>query len=89
MRTAFTLIELLVVMIIMTLLMAMIAPSGAKMLRSFQKSVQKTKDIQELSKQRSISFLQAREQNIEIAGKKYHISSKGVISQYEKSNDNY
>jgi len=88
-RSAFTLIELMVVMIIMTLLMAMIAPSGAKMLDSFEKSIQITKDKQELSKQRSISFLQAQEQNIKIAGKIYHISSKGVITKHEKSHDNH
>jgi len=81
MRSAFTLIELLVVMIIMTVIMAMIAPKGSKMLDSFQKSVQKTKDIQKLSKERSLAFVRAQAKDLNISEKSYHISSKGVISE--------
>ena len=81
MRKAFTLIELLVVMIIMTVIMAMIVPKGSKMLDSFQRSVQVTKDIQKLSKERSLAFIQAQAKDINISGKSYHISSKGVLRE--------
>lgn len=89
MRSAFTLIELMVVMIILVIIMAMVIPKGSKMLDSFEKSVQKTKDKQKLSKARSMSFLQAKEQDLNISKKFYKISAKGVITEYEKSNDNY
>ncbi len=88
MRKAFTLIELLVVVVILTLVMAMTAPKGAKMLESFERSMQNTKERQKLSYERSDAFLQAKEKNIDILGFSYHISSKGVITQYEKSDDN-
>ncbi len=88
MRRAFTLIELLVVVVILILVMAMIAPKGAKMLGAFERSMKNTKDKQKLSYERSDAFLQAREKNIDILGASYRISSKGVITQYEKSNDN-
>ena len=88
MRKAFTLIELLVVMIIITVVMGMVVPQGSKMLDSFQKSIEKTKDQQKLSKERSYAFIRAQETNIDILDAHYHISSKGVLTKYEKSNDN-
>ncbi len=78
----------MVVMVILTVLMAMVVPKGSKMLDSFQRSIQVTKDKQTLSKKRSLAFLQAKETTIDILGFSYHISDKGVMTKYEKSNDN-
>jgi len=88
MKAGFTLIELLVVMIIMVTIMGLVIPKGSKMLDGFQNSLNKTKDKQKLSKERSLSFLGAKEQTIDILGASYHISAKGVVTKYEKSNDN-
>lgn len=88
MRKGFTLIELLVVMIIMVVVMAMVVPQGSKILDSFQKRLEVTKEKQELSKQRSVSFLQAKEQTLDILDARYEISDKGVLAKHEKSDDN-
>jgi len=88
MRGAFTLIELLVVMVIMTIVMAMVIPEGSKLLKSFEKRLDTTKESQELSKQASLSFLQVKEQTLQLLGKTFSISSKGVITAHEKSDDN-
>lgn len=88
MRKAFTLIELLVVMVIMTVIMGMVVPQGSKLLDSFQTRLKVTKEKQELSKQKSVSFLQAKEQEVEALGAIYKISNKGVLTKREKSNDN-
>ncbi len=88
MKKGFTLIELIVVMVIMTILMSMVMPKGSKMLESFERNLQKTKDTQKLSKERSMAFIYAKEKTIDILNATYHISSKGVLTKYEKSNDN-
>ena len=86
MRQGFTLIELLVVMVIMVVVMGVVMPQGSKMLDSFQKQLEKKKASQEIQKQKSISFLQAKEQTIKLLGKTFIISNKGVL--HESSNDN-
>lgn len=88
MRTAFTLIELLVVMVIMTVIMSLTITKGSKMLEGFQKYISTTKDTQKLSRERSLAFIQAKEKKLDILDASYHISSKGVLTKYEKSNDN-
>jgi hypothetical protein len=72
----------------MTLVMSMVIPKGAKMLEGFQKYISTTKDKQKLSKERSMAFIQAQEKTLQILGANYHISAKGVLTQYETSNDN-
>ena len=89
MRKAFTLIELLVVLVIMVFVMGMIIPQGSKMLSGFEKRVSITKDKQKLSKLKAMSFLEAKEENITLLGINYFISNKGVITKYEKSDDNH
>lgn len=88
-RKGFTLIELLVVMVLIVVIMGLVMPKGAKMLSSFEKSVQKTKDIQRVSKESSLAFLSSTEKTVKVLDIKYHISKKGVISKDEKSDDNY
>ena len=86
MRSAFTLIELLVVLVIIILVMGVVVPKGAKMLSSYEHSLQRVEEEQNLSKLRAKAFLQAKDFNITIADKHYFISKKGVI--VEISNDN-
>jgi len=67
----------------------MVVPKGSKMLDGFQKSLETTKERQNLSKKRSESFLQAKAQHVEMSdGSSYDISAKGVLTKYEKRNDN-
>ena len=87
MRQAFTLIELLVVLVILTLVMAVVVPRGAKMLSSYQHSLEKIKVKQKLSKLKATAFLQAKDINITIDEKKYIFSKKGVM--HEISHDNH
>lgn len=72
----------------MVVVMSVVVPNGAKMLSSFEKKLEITKDTQKLSKERSMAFIQAKESTLEILDATYHISSKGVLTKYEKSNDN-
>lgn len=88
MRGAFTLIELLVVMVIMVLVVGMVGPQGAKLLDDFKKYEKNEQEMQQLSKERSMCFLQAKEKTLNILNTTYHISSKGVLTKYEKSDDN-
>jgi len=85
-RRGFTLIELLVVMSIITIVMGVVIPKGAKMLDGFEQSLKIVQAKQSLSKARSLSFIQAKEKHIDILGNSYYISSKGVITKNEKSN---
>lgn len=88
-RKGFTLIELIVVMIILVAVMALVMPQGAKMLSNFQNSINRDKEKQKLSTERSKSFLSSQDKEIEVLSVKYHISSKGVVTKYENSNDNH
>ncbi len=87
MREAFTLIELLVVLVILTLVMAVVIPQGAKMLSGYEHSLTKIKQKQKLSKSKAKAFLQARDINLTIANKHYLILKKGVM--IEASHDNH
>jgi len=51
------------------------------MLDSFEKSLLKTAQNQELSKNRSDAFIKAEDREVTVANKKYYISSKGIISE--------
>jgi len=82
-RQAFTLIELLVALVILTLVMAVVVPRGAKMLSSYQHSLAKIKTRQKLSRLQATAFLQARDINVTIDKKQYLFSKKGVL--YETS----
>lgn len=73
-------------MSIITIVMGIVVPKGAKMLDGFEKSLKIVQAKQSLSKARSLSFIQAKEKYIDILGDSYHISSKGVITKNEKSN---
>jgi flagellar hook-basal body complex protein FliE len=75
-------------MVIITIIMGVVVPQGSKFLDGFKKSIDKTKERQKLSKERSYAFIKAEEKNIDILDVHYHISSKGVLTKYEKSNDN-
>ena len=87
MRSAFTLIELLVVLVIITLVMGVVIPKGAKMLSSYQHSLLKMEAEQNLSRLRAGAFLEVKDFNLTVEGKHYLITKKGVI--IETSNDNY
>ena len=87
MRGGFTLIELLIVLTIITLVMGVVVPQGAKMLSSYERTIERSKELQKLSKAREEAFLQAKEIDIAALGKEYHISKKGII--VEKSDDNH
>lgn len=73
-------------MIIMVAVMGLVIPQGAKMLSGFEKYIKKTEETQKLSKERSMCFLQAKETTLNILNSTYHISAKGVLTKYEKSN---
>ena len=88
MKQGFTLIELLVVMMILTVIMGLIVPKGSKMLDAFERTVNKLEDKHTLSQEVSKAFLGANEKFIDILDKNYYISSKGVLTEYEKINDN-
>ena len=87
MRQAFTLIELLVVLVILTLVMAVVIPQGAKMLSSYENSLTKIKEKQLISKDKAKAFLQAKDINLTIANKHYIILKKGVV--IETSHDHH
>lgn len=87
MRGAFTLIELLVALVILTLVMAVVIPQGAKMLASYERSLERIKTNQKLSKLKAKAFLQAKDLNITIEKKRYFILKKGVV--LETGNDNH
>ncbi len=76
-------------MMILTVIMGLVVPKGSKMLESFEKTVNKLQDKHTLSQEVSKAFLHSKEKYIDILDKNYHISSKGVLTQYEKINDNY
>lgn len=61
--------------------MSVIIPKGSKMLESFEKSLLRTEQNQQLSKNRSNAFIKAENRELAIANKKYYISSKGIISE--------
>lgn len=86
-RQAFTLIELLVVLVILTLVMAVVIPRGAKMLSSYQHSLAKIKIKQKLSKLRATAFLQAKDINVTINKKQYLFSKKGVLREASYDHD--
>jgi len=86
-RQAFTLIEILVVLVILTLVMAVVIPRGAKILSSYQRSLAKIKTKQKLSKLRATAFLQARDINVTIDKKQYLFSKKGVLLEASHDND--
>lgn len=86
MRKAFTLIEILVVLVILTIVMAVVIPQGAKMLSSYEHSLTKIKEKQKLSKSKAKAFLQAKDINITIANKHYLILKKGVVIEIGHDN---
>jgi prepilin-type N-terminal cleavage/methylation domain-containing protein len=86
MRSAFTLIELLVVLTIMTLIMGVIVPKGAKLLSSYDNALSRIKENHKLSLTRAKAFLFAEDKYLSLANKKYQLSKKGEI--IEISNDN-
>lgn len=87
MHKAFTLIELLVVLVILTLVMAVVIPQGAKMLSSYENSLRKIKANQKLSKVKSQAFLQAKDINITMGKKSYLVVKKGVIVEISDDNN--
>jgi prepilin-type N-terminal cleavage/methylation domain-containing protein len=86
-RKAFTLIELLVVLVILTLVMAVVIPQGAKMLSGYERSLTKIKAKQKLSKLKAKAFLKAKDINITFYNKNFLILRKGVV--LESGHDNY
>jgi prepilin-type N-terminal cleavage/methylation domain-containing protein len=85
-RKAFTLLELLVVLTIITLVMGVVVPKGSKMLSSYEHSLDRMKDKQEISKMRATAFLQAKDEKLKLKDKEYKFTKKGII--LEISNDN-
>lgn len=75
-------------MMILTVIMGLVVPKGSKMLDSFEKTVNKLEDKHTLSQEISKAFIESKEIFIDILDKNYHISSKGVLTEYEKINDN-
>ncbi len=87
MKEAFTLIELLVVLVILTLVMAVVVPQGAKMVSNYKKSLSKIKSKQKFSKDKAKAFLQTKDINITINGKHYIILKKGVMIEIGHDNN--
>lgn len=87
MKSGFTLVELLVVLAIMTIVMGVVVPLGSKMLHSFQSSVEKNKEVQNLSKMRADSFITLQEHNVTVGTKEYRTTKRGVIIETSKHYD--
>ena len=86
-REAFTLVELLVVLTIMAVVMGVVVPIGSKMLNRFKGSIQKNKEVQNLSKMRADSFITLQEHNATVESKVYKTTKRGVIIETSKHND--
>ena len=87
MRAAFTLIELLVVLVILTLVMAVVVPQGAKMLSGYEHTLARIEAKQQLSRAKARAFLQAKDRNIMIEGKHYVILKKGIVVETRHDHD--
>ncbi len=87
MRDAFTLIELLVVLVILTLIMGVVVPQGAKMLHRYEKKLDKMKQKHQLGMLQAKAFLSVQEYNMTIENTIYRISKKGIV--FETRNDNH
>jgi prepilin-type N-terminal cleavage/methylation domain-containing protein len=79
MRRAFTLIELLVVLTIVTLVMGVVVPKGAKMLSGYERALAHSQERRALSRARAEAFLEAKTVDISVLGTRYHITDKGVM----------
>ena len=86
MRNAFTLIELLVVLTIITLVMGVVIPKGAKMLRSYERYLERAETKKRIEQKRDEAFLQARDITMQIGTISYLFTKKGVV--IESSDDN-
>jgi prepilin-type N-terminal cleavage/methylation domain-containing protein len=79
MRSAFTLVELLVVLAILTVIMGVVVPQGAKMLGGYQRTIARLAAENNLSVMRARSFIELREYNVTVDGRLYRILPKGVV----------
>ncbi len=78
MRGAFTLIELLVVLVIVTLVMGVVIPRGAKMLSGYQRTTARLKSEENLSRMRARAFLELHEYNVTVDGIRYRCTMEGI-----------
>ncbi|UCN00588.1 prepilin-type N-terminal cleavage/methylation domain-containing protein [Sulfurimonas sp. SWIR-19] len=86
-RKAFTLVELLVVLVIMTVVLGVVVPIGSKMLSRFEGSLNKNKELQNLSKMRADSFITLQEHNVTVGIKEYRTTKRGVVIETSQYND--
>lgn len=87
MKKAFTLIELLVVLVVLIVIMGLVVPSGYKMFKGFESTLNNIKSQQNFFIQVSNSFISLEEQNATLFNTNYSISSKGIVQKNEKSNN--
>lgn len=81
MRGGFTLIELLVVLLLMTVILSVTVPMGAKIFKQFQNYVQKVDDKHKLNQAQAYAFIEAKSKNMIVEDINYSISVKGVLSK--------
>jgi len=81
MKSGFTLIELLVVLLLMTVVLSITVPQGAKIFEQFQEYLQKVDDKHQLNQDQAFAFIEAKEKNFLVNDVNYSISVKGVITK--------
>ena len=79
MKSGFTLIELLVVLLLMTIVLSITVPRGAKLFKQFQDYIKKVENKHQLNQDQAFAFIEAKEKNCIINDVNYTISVKGVL----------
>lgn len=81
MKSGFTLIELLVVLLLMTIVLSITVPRGAKIFEQFQEYVEKIDEKHQLNQDQAFAFIEAKERHRVVNDVNYTISVKGVLQK--------
>lgn len=83
MRGAFTLIEVLVTLILLSAVMAIVVPYGAKMLERFTDVLARAEADVDQQLLRLDAFVHAEDVNVTFEGKRYTYKANGVVLIHE------